>query len=176
MTTVERPLGGEFLETFLEEVEGAARAVLARFRIPHHDAEDLYQEAVLTLLEKIGEARDPHRWFLGTLQNRCRNYWRARRRAVYEAVDQAVLEALGDPDQTPAEEAELRCDLAGALERVSRRCRELLRRRYRLGDEPPEVAREMGYSLASIPRITKRCLSALSLQLVRGGYEEADHV
>jgi RNA polymerase sigma factor (sigma-70 family) len=70
----------------------------------------------------------------------------------------------------PAQEsADLQRDLANALERLPERCRSLLALRYRQGYDPPEVAERLGYSPASISKITTRCLAALTRHLVTSG-------
>jgi RNA polymerase sigma factor (sigma-70 family) len=70
------------------------------------------------------------------------------------------------PDQ---EKAHLRHDLDQALERLPERCRSLLWMRYRQGYDPPELAERLGYSPASITKVTTRCLAALTRQLFTSG-------
>jgi RNA polymerase sigma factor (sigma-70 family) len=48
------------------------------------------------------------------------------------------------------------------MEHLPERCRSLLALRYRQGYEPPELAERLGYSQASISKITNRCLAALT--------------
>jgi RNA polymerase sigma factor (sigma-70 family) len=74
------------------------------------------------------------------------------------------------PPVAPLQErAELRHDLDNALEHLPQRCRSLLSLRYREGYEAPEVAERLGYSRASISKVTTRCLGALTRYMVLGG-------
>ena len=57
--------------------------------------------------------------------------------------------------------------------RLPDRCRSLLRLRYGLGCDDPEVADRMGYSPTGIRKIAHRCLSALTHQMLAGGYPAA---
>jgi len=65
------------------------------------------------------------------------------------------------------EDADVRRDLATAIERLPERCRALLSLRYNHGYEPPEVALRLGYSPTSISKTTTRCLAALTRQLTQ---------
>jgi hypothetical protein len=49
----------------------------------------------------------------------------------------------------------------------------VLRLRFRLGYEPTEVARMLGYRESSIGKITNRCLAALSRELLASGLVES---
>ncbi len=140
--------------------------VFARFRIPEQDAEDLLQQALLTYVRKRHTVRDPESWLVGTLRNRCLKYWRARRRSLYIAVDEALLESLATPGETSQERADLRRDLSTAMGRLRPRCRSILGLRYGLGCEPRETARRLGYKESSIYKLVERCLAALSSQLL----------
>lgn len=154
-------------EEMLRLLEPRFRGVFARFRIPQQDAEDLLQQALLAYVRKSHMVEDPPSWLLGTLRNRCRKYWRARRRSLYTAVDAAILESVapsGAPDQ---EQVDIRRDLRGAIGRLRPRCRSILGLRYGLGCEPRETARRLGYKTSSIYKLVERCLAALSNQLLR---------
>lgn len=155
------------LEELLRGLEPRFRMVFARFRIPVQDSEDLLQQALLTYVRKRGTVRDPERWLLGTLRNRCLKYWRARRRCLYSAVDKAMLESVATSGRSPQEQADLRHDLNTALGRLRPRCRTILELRYGLGCAPQETAQRLGYKKSSIYKLVERCLAALSSQLLR---------
>ena len=116
----------------------------------------------------ISTLRDPEAWLLGTLRNKCLLYWRDHRRKLYEAVDAAVLELMAEPTPPAQKAADLRRDLALAIEQLPERCRSLLSLRYQ-GYEPPEVAKRLGYSQGSISKVTNRCLAALTRRLLTAG-------
>jgi RNA polymerase sigma factor (sigma-70 family) len=140
--------------------------VLARYRIPVEDAEDLLQQTFLALVDQWEEVREPERWLIGTLKRQCLMYWRRQRRRFYSAVDEAILDLLSSPEAPPQEKAALQADLDALLQRVPPRCREVLELRFRLGYDPSEVAEKLGYRASSIGKITHRCLAALSRALL----------
>lgn len=160
------------LEDLLENIQPRLRGVLATFRIPFVDAEDLLQQAVLTFLMKRDEIKDPARWLVGTLRNRCLMYWRSHRRRLYESVDVAILEALAEPVAPAQDRLDLASDLNGVLVKLSPRCRSVLRLRYGLGCDPAETARELGYRSSGIYKILERCLAGLTRNLISIGILE----
>lgn len=140
--------------------------VLARFKIPPQDAEDLLQQTLLAFVRKEASVRVPETWLVGTLRNRCLKYWRARRRSLYTAIDSAVLEAVAAEERPAQHLADLQRDLNAAVGRLRPRCRSILRLRYGLGCKPRETARRLGYRESSIYKLVERCLAALSNQLI----------
>lgn len=169
MSALDRPQIEASLESFLRRVRPRLKVLFARYRIPPQDTEDILQQALLALVYQQQGVRDPEAWLLGTLRNKCLLYWRERRRKLYEAVDDTVLECMAAPLAPAQEGADLRRDLESAIEHLPERCRALLSLRYRQGYEPPELAQRLGYSQASISKITTRCLGALTRYLISGG-------
>ena len=145
------------------------KRLLSVFRIPAEDAEDLVQQTLLALLYQWEKVRDPECWVLGTLRRHCLMYWRKHRRRLYSAVDAAILEWLSRPVAPAQEHADLLHDLESLINRLPIRCRSVLRLRFRLGYEPPEVAEKLGYRASSMGKITARCLAALSRQMLAAG-------
>lgn len=157
------------LEQFLRRIWPRLKASFARFRIPPQDTEDILQQALLALVHQRSTIRDPEAWLLGTVRNKCLVYWRNQRRKLYEAVDAAALECMADPAAPSQEWSDFRHDLAHAIEQLPERCRSVLSLRYSQGYEPSEVAARLGYSPASISKISTRCLAALTRQLAGAG-------
>ncbi|HEX9943196.1 MAG TPA: sigma-70 family RNA polymerase sigma factor [Thermoanaerobaculia bacterium] len=170
MSALDQPQVEASLEGFLRRVRPRLKALFAHYRIPPQDTEDILQQALLALVYQSQEIRDPEAWLLGTLRNKCLLYWREQRRKLYDSVDSAVLEDVAEPLAPAQEETTLRRDLASALERLPERCRSLLSLRYRQGYEPPELAERLGYSPASISKITTRCIDALTRYLTLSGF------
>ena len=156
-------------EEFLRTVEPKLKRLLAQYRIPSEDAEDVLQQALLALLYQWERVRDPESWLFGTVKRHCFMYWRMRRRQIYSAVDSTILEWLSEPLAPSQERADLLNDLENLIDRLPTRCRSLLRLRFRLGYEPLEVARKLGYRASSIGKVTTRCLAALSRELLASG-------
>ena len=161
-------------EALLDRLQPKLRSVLARFRIPLEDAEDLLQQSYLAYLYKQDTVRDPEAWLVGTLRNRCLMYWRGRRRRLYEAVDTAILESLAEPRRPTQEVQDLCRDVEGLISQLPDRCRSVLDLRYRLGLEPSETADRLGYQSSSIYKITGRCLAALTRLMISTGLVNED--
>ena len=162
----------ESFDDFLKKVEPRLKRVLATYRIPTDDAEDVLQQTLLALIYQWDRVRDPECWLLGTLKRHCLMYWRTNRRRIYSTVDSTILEWLSEPVAPSQERSDLLCDLQNLLGRLPSRCRSLLHLRFRLGYEPVEVARRLGYRASSIGKITTRCLAALSRELLAAGLSE----
>ena len=157
------------LEELLERVEPKLKRVLFRYKIPAQDADDLLQETFLIMVSKAGSIRNPEAWILATLSNRCVIYWRKQRSRLWDVVDTAILELLADAEAPAQERTELRHDLSSLLSQLPDRCRSVLRLRYGLGCSTAEAAERTGYCKSSIRKVTRRCLSALTQQLLGSG-------
>lgn len=176
MTIPEAAQDNETFEQLLGRVQPTLKQILGRYQIPPEDAEDVLQDAMLTLLFKWEEVHKPEAWLIGTLRRRCIMYWRSRRSRLYEAVDEAILELVAEAEQPSQENVTLRQDLERTLARLRPRCRTILRLRYGLGLKPNEIAERMGYRQSSVRKVANRCLAALVRELVEVGFlEEAAH-
>ena len=168
------PSGKEPIDQLLRRLRPRLKQVLSRYRVPAHDAEDLIQEALVATIQKWNEIQDPEAWIVVTLRNRCVVYWRKRRSSLYAAVDTVILELLTEPVAAPQERAELLWDLNDLMEDLPPRCRKLLRLRYGLGYDPSEVAEQMGYHPASVRKVARRCMAALTFQMVARGFSREE--
>lgn len=158
------------VEEILGRMEPRLKRVLSRYHIPAQDAEDLLQETFLIMISKSGSIRNPDAWLVATLANRCIIYWRKHRSRLWDLVDSAILELLADVEAPPQERADLRCDLEAMLAHLPDRCRSALRLRYGLGCSTAEAAERMGYCPSSLRKVTRRCLAALTQQLLGAGF------
>lgn len=158
------------LTVLLDSVEPELQRLLVRFRIPAQDSGDLLQDAIVLFLEKRNRITSPGAWLLSVLKNRCLHYWRARRRRLLEAIDTGLLEEMAGEAPDEIGRRDLAHDLSGALSSLPGRCRTVLRLRYGLECEGPEIARSLGYKPGTVRQVTLRCLSALSRQLLSSGF------
>jgi RNA polymerase sigma factor (sigma-70 family) len=172
MAISEQPMAREPLDQLLPRIRPRLKQVLARYRVPAHDAEDLIQEALIATVQKWEQIQDAEAWLLITVRNRCVVYWRRRRASIYNTVDAAILELLSEPQAAPQEKAELRWDLNLLLQGLPQRCQKLLRLRYGLGYDSDEVAAAMGYHPSSVRKVTRRCMSALVAHMWTRGYSK----
>jgi RNA polymerase sigma factor (sigma-70 family) len=136
-------------------------AILASYKIPPEDAEDIVQEALLALLPRWATTRSPEDYLIGILRYKCAAYFREQ----YEErqlvrVDLDTLETLigGAP---PAQEAlARRIDLAtisGCLS-VQQSCVLILRW---LGFSHSEIGRACGRATDTVRRDSARAISKL---------------
>jgi RNA polymerase sigma factor (sigma-70 family) len=159
------------LEEILARAEPRLKRVLSRYQIPAQDADDLLQETFLIMVSKLGSIRNYDAWLVATLANRCIMYWRKHRSKLWDLVDSAILELLAEVEAPPQESADLRYDLDSLLSNLPDRCRSLLRLRYGFGCSTAETAERMGYCKSSIRKVTRRCLAALTEQLLGAGFQ-----
>jgi RNA polymerase sigma-70 factor (ECF subfamily) len=147
--------------------------ILGGFGIPAHEADDILQEVFLAAITKWTSIQNKEAWMVGALRNRCAAYWRRRRTDVLEAVDEAILDLLSQPQPAPQERALLVWDLENAFETLPPRHRAVLWLRFGLGLSSDEVAGQLGYSPASIRKLIARSLDrlrgAISASLPAGG-------
>ncbi len=118
MPTPEPIETAESFEEFLKAVEPRLKRLLALYRIPSEDAEDVLQQALLALLYQWDRVRDPECWLFGTVRRHCLMYWRTHRRRIYSAVDSAILEWLSEPIAPSQERLDLLCDLESLIQRL----------------------------------------------------------
>ena len=133
--------------------------------IPPEDADDLVQQALLQFVRKRSQIQSPELWLRGAVKNECKMYWRGRSRKLTVAVDQAVLDVMAGGTADDPERAILRRGLARWVKSLPWNCRSLLKFRYGMELDVREVAHRTGYSPASVDKVTKRCLNALSKKL-----------
>jgi|SRR5258706_4155036 RNA polymerase sigma factor (sigma-70 family) len=162
------------LEEILARTETKLKRVLSRYRIPAQDAEDILQDTFLILVSKLGTIRNPEAWLVGTLANRCIIYWRRHRTRLFELVDSTILELLSEGEPPAQEQSDIRSDLEAMLSCLPNRCRSVLRLRYGFGCSTAEVAEQTGYCKSSIRKVARRCLAALTEQLVSSGFRPGE--
>ncbi len=72
----------ETFEAFLKRLEPRLKRLLAVYRMPREDAEEVLQQALLALLYQWESVGDPEHWLLGTLKRHCLMHWRKSRLQV----------------------------------------------------------------------------------------------
>ena len=150
----------ESVDALLEGSRAEIQTVLARYRIPLRDAEDLVQDSFLALIYKYDTVRDPSAWFLGTLRNRCKLYWRQHRVRRSSSLDEVLESALAEPPSQ--EQSELRQDLGKVIQKVSNTCRSALEMHYLEGLTYQETAVRLGSRPNGIYKVMQRCLASLA--------------
>lgn len=143
-----------------------ARRLLARFRIPAQDAEDLLQDTLLLYLTCRPDVPCVESWLQGTLKNRCLVYWRERRRQFFRTMDLALLDTLSQPTSPAQEHRIFLEEVLAQLEELTGPCSALLKLRYQSDYKPAQLADQLGYSRRGIYKIIDRCVAALSRRLL----------
>lgn len=175
---IERCLAGEndSWRTLVRRHHGLVYAVLRKMGLSPEDAEDVLQEAFITLLRKLHTVRDRQRlglWLAVT----------ARRRAL-DRVDRAryrlesqIPEGYDGPAATPSAVDELlllerRALVRRALATLPERCRNLLRMLHEEDPTPSyrDIAQRLGVAEGSLGPTRMRCLQKLraALERIRG--------
>ncbi len=169
------PRTAESIEDLLASLKGQITRLFARFNIPPQEREDLLQEALLAFVAKREQVVSPRAWLFSAVRNQCRVFWMRRRRGLFEALDETLLETFADPHVAVAERAQLGHDLKQVFRQLPQRCRSIFKLRYGMGCEAPEVAERMGYKPSSVRQIANRCIAALSAQLGAVGLNPQRH-
>jgi RNA polymerase sigma factor (sigma-70 family) len=149
-------------------------AVARAHRLANADAADVYQTTWLRLAEHIGRIEHPERvgaWLATAARRECLQSLRsAAKTAPTDDMDRLdITAAVGNPTEeavlaaeTGREDAARAAAMWRAFERLSGRCRELLR--ILMASPPPsyaEVAAALGLPLGSIGPTRARCLQRL---------------
>ncbi|MCW2621287.1 MAG: rpoE [Frankiales bacterium] len=144
------------------------------FRLDQADAADVIQTAWLRLLEHLDGLRDAEQvgaWLATTTRNEClRHLRRAGRERPTDVVDLDVVDEVAPPVDAALLRAQANAELWEAFERISDRCRTLLR--VLMADPPPsydEVAGALDMPVGSIGPTRGRCLNRLRRELIRLG-------
>jgi DNA-directed RNA polymerase specialized sigma24 family protein len=66
------------IDDALRGIEPRLKELLAKYRIPAEDVEDLLQQTFLSLLSHCDRVDDPKDWFLSRLELECASYWRGK--------------------------------------------------------------------------------------------------
>jgi RNA polymerase sigma factor (sigma-70 family) len=153
------------LEEHLERVRPQIKKLLRNYDIPLQDAEDLLQDALLVAIQKWDTIRHKEAWILGAVRVKCSNYWKKLRNDRILAVEPLVLVELSPAQAPEQEQKEIGLDLNSLTRGVDERHRTALWLRFGVGLDTTEVARRLGYSPASIRKLTGRSLARLRKQV-----------
>jgi RNA polymerase sigma factor (sigma-70 family) len=158
----------------VERFSGLVWAVARAYRLTHADAADVYQTTWLRLAEHIGRIEQPDRvgaWLATAARRECLQSLRmSAKSAPTDDMDRLdITPAVGNPTEeavlaaeTEREDAARAAAMWRAFERLSGRCRELLR--ILMASPPPsyaEVAAALELPLGSIGPTRARCLQRL---------------
>ena len=160
----------EVVDRFAGLVWHVARA----HRLGDADSADVAQTVWLRLVESLPRLREPAAvggWLATTTRNECLRVLRVSGREV--ADDSTVLVDVPSREASPEAVVELAEDrhlVRTALDRLSERCRTLLRAlAYSPDDSYADISSALGMPVGSIGPTRSRCLQHLRRELVAGG-------
>ncbi|MBK8556325.1 MAG: sigma-70 family RNA polymerase sigma factor [Lewinellaceae bacterium] len=158
----------------LEQIDDHYRSVFMRwaakrFSATPNDLEDAWQEALVIFYEKVtnGELTELHcaaqTWLFATAGNYLRNMNRKMRRVIWhDEVDKVLAGKNNTVEFSDPEPEGKRKLLLSAMEKISEKCRELLRARYFDGFSIPEMMQnfQMGSENSTSAQLSK-CMAGL---------------
>lgn len=151
----------EGLEELIYQLRPRLRQVLASYRIPYPDSEDLLQDTLFAAFCQWDSIQTREAWLIGTLRNKCAMYWKRQRNNPLQAVDLPILESLSEPLPPHQERFEQLWDLDSLAGSLCPRHRMVLWLRFGLGMSTLEVAAHTGYHPTSIRKLICRCVERL---------------
>lgn len=163
------------IEALLDDLLPRLVRIVASHRIPEADLEDLIQEAVLGLVRRWDTVRAPRYWLTGSVYQRCRDYWRNRRRTsakLFVPADDVSLEyaaATGPPSQHVLGDL---LDLAPQIAALPPRHRTVVLGRA-LGYSDDELAHATGYASATIRDVRAAAQKRLRTGLLQAGQPQS---
>jgi RNA polymerase sigma-70 factor (ECF subfamily) len=140
---------GHAFEMLVRRHLAAAHAAAFDILLDADEAEDVCQDAFISALGRIRQLKEPERfrpWLLTIVRNRALDVkTSARVRTRDEAVEAVDLQATNRTSDR-VERAELRADLARALDTLTRIQRDVILRHDYEGMRHAEIARDLGIS------------------------------
>jgi RNA polymerase sigma-70 factor (ECF subfamily) len=136
-------------ETLVRRHLAAAHAAAFDILQDGDDAEDVCQDAFITALRRIKQLNEPDRfrpWLITIVRNRALDVKTSARVRMQDASVDSVTLPAADRTSDRIERAELRSDLAQALDSLTRLQRDVLLRHDYEGMRHGEIARELGIS------------------------------
>ena len=165
----------EAWDTLIERYESLIFTLAVRGGLSPTDAEDVFQDVCLILLDHLGDLRDTNRlsgWLVSVTRREIWRRFRRREPALFSDLTENGhdVETIGMPLQeaplSPEEaflEIEVQIQVRQALEKLPERCRNLLTLLY--CTDPPcsyaEAAARLSLPLGSIGPDRARCLQRL---------------
>jgi RNA polymerase sigma factor (sigma-70 family) len=157
------------------ELEKCAKLVVHRRRVPDKSAEEIQQNAIVALAERLGDTVDLHvnrakanrhfsGWLATIIRHDCQNELRKivrRARKMFELDDRSVARLT--THMRPVEEI----DVADAVDSLAEPIRTVIRL-YALGWHMPEIATKLGMSRWAVRQAISAGIDRLEATVARG--------
>ncbi len=160
----------------VERYKALIYSIPVKYRLPPHEAADVFQATCMELLARLAEIREPRalpKWLIQVAHHKCCSWKRQQQRMVSRDADSG----LPEPQEPPiaeilvrqTEEEQMLREAIGALKP---RCQRLIEMLF---FEAParsyaEIAAELGLAVGSIGFTRQQCLERLRRRLEDAGF------
>jgi RNA polymerase sigma factor (sigma-70 family) len=151
----------------IERLDAISSCAFWEFRIPEADREDLRQDVLIALVTTRREILDPEAWFLASLRNRCRRYWKEEGRRIQAQANAARQLAK----RTRPRSLSGAVDIKALLSKLKPMQARLLVGRVFAGESYEDLAPLLGPTARSLRRILARIMRRLRA-LARSGPDQ----
>ncbi|MBL8218919.1 MAG: sigma-70 family RNA polymerase sigma factor [Bryobacterales bacterium] len=156
-------------EALLQKYKRLIYAIILKYRMTDEDAADIFQAVCVDLFQELVHLRNVgaiRGWLGRVTANRCFHWKRRKNLHPHDEVDESIAQP-GEEMPEWLESVERDQMVREAMDRLSPRCRELLRMLF--FEDPPRpydaVARQLSLATGSIGFIRGRCLKKLESEL-----------
>lgn len=167
----------EAWETLIHKYRNLIYSIPIRMGISQEDANEIFQEACLTLLSELHHIREPKTlpaWLIKVTMHKCSRYRRSAARFPLNGKELILQQAVsGDvPDDMVLELQQVQM-LRVAISELAERCRNLIERLFLTTPAEPyeSVAKALGIATGSIGFTRMRCLGRLRRLLEEKGFQ-----
>jgi RNA polymerase sigma factor (sigma-70 family) len=157
----------------IEKYKNLIFSVAIKYRFSSEDADEIFQDVCLTLLQALPDLREPRAlpaWLIQTTSHRCFHWQRERGRYVGDNSDPPSATVVPENILAEIEQEQV---LRNALSELPSRCLELVQMLFFQEPSLPyeQVAKKLHVATGSIGFIRMRCLKRLRQSLEKSGFQ-----
>jgi RNA polymerase sigma factor (sigma-70 family) len=165
----------EAWSNLIDKYKNLIFSIAIKYQFSNEDADEIFQDVCLTLLEELPRLRKPRAlaaWLIQTTSHRCLHWQRERRRYIAVNSDEAHSSPAAGIPENILSEVEKEQMLRDALSDLPPRCVELFRMLFFQEPSLPyeQVAKKLAVATGSIGFIRMRCLTRLRQTLEKRGF------
>jgi RNA polymerase sigma factor (sigma-70 family) len=161
----------------IEKYKALIYSIPVKYRLPPHEATEIFQATCVELLNRLPELREPRalpKWLMQVAHHQCYRWKRQQQRVVSRDGDSALPEpetpAIAESLVQQTQEEQILRDAMAALSPQCRRLVELLF--FETPARPySEVAAELGLAVGSIGFTRQKCMDRLRKHLSDLGFD-----
>src|SRR5580658_10189825 len=161
----------------IEKYKALIYSIPVKYRLPAHEAADVFQATCVELLHRLPELREPRalpKWLMQVAHHQCFRYKKLQQRLVSRDGD-ADLPEPGTPAiaETLVQQTQEEQMLREAMTALSPQCRRLVELLFFETPARPysEVAAELGLAVGSIGFTRQKCMDRLRKHLGELGFD-----